>query len=53
MIQNCRESAEKIWDWNKRADVHKEVYTYLQDGRVNEINNDLEELLLPTMNIKS
>jgi len=49
IIQNCRESAEKIWDWEKRADVHKELYTYLLDGRVDDINRDLGELLLPTV----
>jgi glycosyltransferase involved in cell wall biosynthesis len=48
IIQNCRESAIKIWDWEKRADVHKELYTYLVDGRVDEIRGDLEELLLPS-----
>jgi glycosyltransferase involved in cell wall biosynthesis len=47
IIQNCRESAIKIWDWEKRADVHKELYTYLVDGRVDDVSRDLEELLLP------
>jgi glycosyltransferase involved in cell wall biosynthesis len=47
IIQNCRESAEKIWDWEKRAEVHKELYTYLADGRVNDIRKDLEDFLLP------
>jgi len=47
IAQNCRESAEKIWDWEKRADVHKEVYTYLTDGRVDDISKDLNSLLLP------
>ena len=48
IIQNCRESAEKIWDWEKRADAHKELCTYIIDGRVDDINRDLEQLLLPT-----
>ncbi|MBS7656642.1 glycosyltransferase family 4 protein [Candidatus Bathyarchaeota archaeon] len=47
IARNCRESAEKIWDWEKRADVHKEIYTYLTDGRVDEISKDLNSLLLP------
>ena len=47
IIRNCRESAEKIWDWNKRAEVHRELYTYMVDGRVDDISKDLEELLLP------
>jgi len=47
IIQNCRESAVKVWDWEKRADVHKELYTYLLDGRVDEIAEDLNDLLLP------
>lgn len=50
IIQNCRESTEKIWDWEKRADVHKELYTYLLDGRIDDVNKDLGELLLPTVN---
>jgi glycosyltransferase involved in cell wall biosynthesis len=49
IAQNCRETAEKIWDWDKRADAHKEVYTYLTDGRVKEISKDLSALLLPKM----
>ncbi|OYT49857.1 hypothetical protein B6U79_00985 [Candidatus Bathyarchaeota archaeon ex4484_231] len=47
LSRNCRESAEKIWDWEKRADVHKELYTYLVDGRVDDIARDLGDLLLP------
>jgi len=47
IIYNCRESAEKIWDWDKRADVHKELYAYLVDGRVDDVSRDLEDLLLP------
>jgi len=47
IIRNCRESAEKVWDWEKRADVHREVYTYLVDGRVDDIKRDLDELLMP------
>lgn len=47
IIQNCRESAEKIWDWEKRADVHRELYTYLVDGRVDDVTKDLNGLLLP------
>ena len=47
IIQNCRESAIKIWDWEKRANVHKELYTYLLDGRVDEVKRDLNDLLLP------
>lgn len=43
----CRESAEKTWDWEKRADAHKELYTYLVDGRVDDVTRDLNELLLP------
>ena len=48
IVKNCRETAEKIWDWEKRADAHKELYTYLLDGRIDNINEDLGELLLPT-----
>lgn len=48
IIKNCRESTEKIWDWEKRADAHKEIYTYLIDGRIDDVETDLEELLLPT-----
>jgi len=48
IIQNCRESAEKIWDWEKRAEAHKELYTYLIDGRVDDIAKDLNKVLLPT-----
>ena len=51
IIQNCRESAEKTWDWEKRADVHKELYTYLVDGRVDDVMRDLGERLLPTTSI--
>jgi glycosyltransferase involved in cell wall biosynthesis len=47
IAQNCRESAEKIWDWEKRADAHKEIYAYLTDGRVEDISKDLSKLLLP------
>ena len=47
LSRNCRESAEKIWNWEKRADVHKELYTYLVDGRVDDIARDLGDLLLP------
>jgi glycosyltransferase involved in cell wall biosynthesis len=47
MARNCRESAEKIWDWEKRADAHKEIYGYLTDGRVEDISKDLSNLLLP------
>jgi len=50
IIQNCRESAERIWDWEKRADVHKELCSYLVDGRVDDVKKDLGELLLPTTN---
>ncbi len=46
--ENARESTEKIWDWERRADVHKEIYTYLTDGRVDNIKGDLEDLLLPS-----
>jgi len=49
MARNCRESAEKIWDWEKRADAHKEIYGYLTDGRVDDISKDLSNLLLPTI----
>ena len=48
IAQNCRESTEKIWDWDRRADVHKELYTHLADGRVDDVTKDLAELLLPT-----
>jgi len=48
IIQNVRGSAEKIWDWEKRAEVHRELYTYLVDGRVDGIMKDLNELLLPS-----
>ena len=51
LSQNCRETAEKIWDWEKRADAHKEVYTYLLDGRVDEIQKDLEDILLPKIEL--
>jgi glycosyltransferase involved in cell wall biosynthesis len=45
---NCRDVAEKIWDWEKRADAHKELYTYLIDRRIDDVSRDLEELLLPS-----
>ena len=48
MTRNCRESAEKIWDWERRADAHRELCTYLVDGRLDEVNSDLTELLLPS-----
>lgn len=48
MVRNCRESSEKIWDWEKRADAHKELYMYLLDGRADNVNQDLSELLLPS-----
>ena len=48
IIRNCRESAKKIWDWEKRTEAHKELYTYLVDGRVDDIMKDLSNLLLPT-----
>jgi glycosyltransferase involved in cell wall biosynthesis len=51
IIQNCRESAVKIWDWDKRADTHREICTYLADGRVYDINRDLGDLLLPEISI--
>jgi len=47
IMRNCRESAVKIWDWEKRAEVHRELYTYLLDGRVDEVKRDLNDLLLP------
>lgn len=47
LARNARESAEKIWDWEKRAEAHREVYNYMVDGRVDEIAPDLGELLLP------
>jgi glycosyltransferase involved in cell wall biosynthesis len=47
IVHNCRESVEKIWSWDRRADVHKELYTYLTDGRVGDVERDLRELLLP------
>jgi glycosyltransferase involved in cell wall biosynthesis len=47
IARNCRESAEKIWDWEKRTDAHKEIYAYLTDGRVEDISKDLSKLLLP------
>ncbi|MCP8321760.1 MAG: glycosyltransferase family 4 protein [archaeon] len=49
IIQNCRESAEKMWNWERRAEVHKELYTYLVDGRIDDVSKDLIELLLPTV----
>jgi glycosyltransferase involved in cell wall biosynthesis len=49
IAQNCRESAEKVWDWEKRADAHKELYTYLVDGRIDDISRDLGSLLLPNV----
>jgi glycosyltransferase involved in cell wall biosynthesis len=49
LSRNCRESAEKIWDWEKRAEVHRELYRYLVDGRVDDVARDLTELLLPTV----
>jgi glycosyltransferase involved in cell wall biosynthesis len=49
IVTNCRESTVKIWDWEKRAKAHKELYTYLVDGRVDDITRDLTELLLPTI----
>jgi len=48
IVQNCRESAKKVWDWERRADAHRELYTYLVDGRLDEVNSDLTELLLPS-----
>jgi glycosyltransferase involved in cell wall biosynthesis len=48
IVQNCRESAVKIWDWEKRAVVHKELYTYLVEGRVDDVSRDLNDLMLPT-----
>ncbi len=48
IIHNCRDVAEKVWDWEKRARVHKELYTYLIDGRVDDVMKDLNEFLLPT-----
>jgi len=47
IIQNCRESTVKVWDWEKRAEVHRELYTYLLDGRVDEVTRELNDLLLP------
>ena len=47
IAENARESAIKIWDWEKRADAHKEIYSYLLDGRVDDISSDLSDLLLP------
>ncbi len=49
IIQNCRESAEKMWNWERRAEVHKELNTYLVDGRIDDVSKDLIELLLPTV----
>jgi len=51
IVRNCRESAEKIWDWEKRADAHKELYTYLLDGRIDDVKGDLNELLLPSIGL--
>jgi len=47
IAENARESTIKIWDWEKRADAHKEIYSYLLDGRVDDISSDLSDLLLP------
>jgi len=47
IVRNCRESAENIWDWEKRTEAHKELYTYLVDGRVDDVTRDLGDLLLP------
>ena len=47
IVQNCRESTVKIWDWEKRSEVHRELYIYLLDGRVDEVKRDLNDLLLP------
>jgi glycosyltransferase involved in cell wall biosynthesis len=49
IAENCRESAVKIWDWEKRVDAHKEAYIYLIEGRCKEIARDLTEALLPTI----
>ena len=49
IAQNARESAVKIWDWEKRADAHKEIYTYILDGRVDDVERDLHDLLLPSV----
>ncbi len=49
IAENARETAVKIWDWEKRADAHKEIYSYFLDGRVDDIPKDLNELLLPSV----
>lgn len=50
--QNCRDTALKVWDWDRRAKAHEELYTYLCDGRVDGIRQDLEDLLLPTLDMR-
>jgi glycosyltransferase involved in cell wall biosynthesis len=53
MGKNARDSTEKIWDWEKRADAHKEVIKYLQDGLIDHIEPDLNPLLLPKVELKA
>ena len=50
--KNARDSAEKIWDWEKRADAYKELTAYLYDSRIRGIKKDLLDLLLPTVDLK-
>jgi len=52
IIGNCRETAEKVWEWDKRAAVHEELYKYLINGRVDNIKRDLEDQLLPSPILK-
>lgn len=53
MAKNGRDSAENVWDWEKRAEAHKEVIQYLEDGLIDHIEPELGELMLPKVDLKS
>jgi glycosyltransferase involved in cell wall biosynthesis len=50
---NCRDVAEKIWDWDKRVKAHKELNIYLIDGRISDVERDLKDLLVPQIDQKN
>ena len=52
MAKNGRDSAENVWDWEKRAEAHKEVIQYLEDGLIDHIEPELGELMLPKVELK-
>ncbi|MHA1716535.1 MAG: glycosyltransferase family 4 protein [Promethearchaeota archaeon] len=52
MANNARDSCEKIWDWEKRAEAHRKLYTYIMDGLITDIEKDLQDLLLPRIEFK-